>query len=217
LTQLLRGISGVDVLLVDVREVIVDSLLCQLDEARNALSFQDCPMELDELRAVLDQLYHLLDLLEAAPVPMLHVWNEELEQVLAHLVLDNGLAGHLLLLHREPVKNPEAQTERKSKAADLVELVALFFEEVDFPGRNLVLALGHYPRVVINKLGDLHKEGLVLDLNDAFELEDVFQQKVDQVHRRLILDLFVCLIYLAYPCLLRLSRLQVADGLLLVD
>jgi len=32
---------------------------------------------------------------------------------------------------------------------------------------------------LLHELGDVHVEGLVFNLNDAFKLEDVLQQKVD--------------------------------------
>ena len=62
-------------------------------------------MELLELNTVLDDLDDLLDLLEASLVLVLDVGLEELEQVRAHLVVSNGLAGYLLLEHRKDVKD----------------------------------------------------------------------------------------------------------------
>jgi len=57
-------------------------------------------MQLDELSAILNDLHHLFDLLEATTVLLgtKGIWMEELEQVLAHLVVDDGLACYLLLL-----------------------------------------------------------------------------------------------------------------------
>jgi hypothetical protein len=46
------------------------------------------------------------------------------------------------------------------------------------------------------KLGHVHLEGLVFDLNDALELEDALKQKVNQIDRGLVLNFFV-LIYFA--------------------
>ena len=56
-------------------------------------------MQLYELCAVLDNLDHLLDLLEAASVPIFYVWEEKQEEILAHFVVDDGLACYFLFLH----------------------------------------------------------------------------------------------------------------------
>lgn len=88
-------------------------------------------MQLDELSTILNDLDDLLDLLEAAAVLLgaKSIWMEELEEVLAHLVVDDGLARDLLLLDGELVQNSETQAEREPDAIDLVELVALLLKE----------------------------------------------------------------------------------------
>ena len=57
-------------------------------------------MKLLELDAVLNDLDNLLNLLKTRMVLMFNVWDEELEQVRAHLIVSNCLAGNLLLLNR---------------------------------------------------------------------------------------------------------------------
>jgi len=56
-------------------------------------------VELDELSTVLNDLDYLLDLLDAALVCMLDVREEELEEILAHFVINNSFTGDLLLLN----------------------------------------------------------------------------------------------------------------------
>jgi len=68
-------------------------------------------VQLYELCAVLDNLDHLLDLLEAASVPIFYVWEEKQEEILAHFVVDDGLACDLLLLHRQLVEDPQTETQ----------------------------------------------------------------------------------------------------------
>ena len=51
-------------------------------------------MKLDELRAVQDDLHDLLDLFQATLISVLYIREEELEEVLAHLVVDDGLTWH---------------------------------------------------------------------------------------------------------------------------
>lgn len=119
------------VLHIDVGEVVLDGNLGQLDQVGDALSIQDRSVQLDELGTVLNDLDHLLDLLEAAAVLLgaESIRVEELEEVLAHLVVDDGLARYLLLLDGELVQNSETEAEREPDAVDLVEFVAFFFKE----------------------------------------------------------------------------------------
>lgn len=88
-------------------------------------------MQLNELRAILNDLDDLLDLLEATSILLgaEGIGMEELEEVLAHLVVYDGLAGDLLLLDGELVQDAETEAERETDAVDLVELVALLLEE----------------------------------------------------------------------------------------
>lgn len=119
------------VLHIDVGEVVLDGNLGQLDQVGDALSIQDRSVQLDELGTVLNDLDHLLDLLEAAAVLLgaESIRVEELEEVLAHLVVDDGLARYLLLLDGELVQNSETEAEREPDAVDLVEFVAFLFKE----------------------------------------------------------------------------------------
>lgn len=83
---------------VDVFEVIVDGHLSKSYQTGDALAVQNGTMKLDEFCAVVNYLDDLLDLLQATAVAVFDVWNEELEQILTHFVVDNCLAGNLLLL-----------------------------------------------------------------------------------------------------------------------
>jgi len=83
---------------VDVREVGVDGRLGKFYQTGDALAVQNGAMKLDEFCTVVNYLDDLLDLLQAAAVAVFDVWNEELEQILTHFVVDNCLAGNLLLL-----------------------------------------------------------------------------------------------------------------------
>ena len=58
-------------------------------------------MQLDEFGTVFDQFDHLLDLCEATAIAIFNIRNEELEEVLAHFVVNDGLTRHLFLLNRE--------------------------------------------------------------------------------------------------------------------
>lgn len=60
-------------------------------------------MQLNEFSTVLDQFDHLLDLFEATAIAIFNIRDEELEEVLAHFVVDDGLARHFFLLNRELV------------------------------------------------------------------------------------------------------------------
>lgn len=102
---------GALVFVVDVSEVVCNGDFGQLDQGRDALPVEDGAMELDELRAVQDDLHDLLDLLQATLVLVLYVREEELEKVLAHFVVDDGLARYFLLLHRELVQYSQAQAQ----------------------------------------------------------------------------------------------------------
>jgi hypothetical protein len=116
-------------------------------------------MQLDELSAVLDQLENLLDLFESTPIAMLDVRNEELEQVLAHFVFNDGLAGHFLLLDREPIEDSQTEAEREPEAADLVEFIVLLFKEVDLPSRHVVIhSFADDPWFSLTELGNVDEE-----------------------------------------------------------
>jgi hypothetical protein len=56
-------------------------------------------VQLLELNTVKDDFDDLLDLLQTTLILPLDVWDEELEEVRAHLVVSDGLASDLLLLH----------------------------------------------------------------------------------------------------------------------
>jgi len=84
---------------VDLSKIVVDGNFSELDQGRNTLPVEDGAMKLDELCAVKDDLHDLLDLFQATLVSVLHVGEEELEEVLAHLVVDDGLACYFLFLH----------------------------------------------------------------------------------------------------------------------
>ena len=97
--------------MVDLNKIVSNGNLCQLDQGRNTLPVEDGAMKLDELRAVQDDLDDLLDLFQATLISVLYIREEELEQVLAHLVVDDGLARNFLHLHGELVQYSQAQAK----------------------------------------------------------------------------------------------------------
>ena len=97
--------------MVDLSKIVVDGNFSELDQGRNTLPVEDSAMKLDELRAVQDDLHDLLYLFQATLVSVLYVGEEELEEVLAHLVVNDGLACYFLLLHGQLVQNSEAQAK----------------------------------------------------------------------------------------------------------
>lgn len=108
----LSGASDVGwraVLGVDVREVVPDGGLSEAYQARDALALKDSAMQLLELYAVLDDLDDLLDLLQARVVLMFNVGHKELEEVRAHLVVSDGLAGYLFLLNGQDVEDAQGE------------------------------------------------------------------------------------------------------------
>jgi hypothetical protein len=121
-------------------------------------------MQLNELRTILNDLDDLLDLLEAASVLLSAegIGMEELEEVLAHLVVNDGLAGDLLLLDGELVQDAETEAEREADAVDLVELVALLLEEeAGTPIRHLASILDAF-----TFLGNLFVQEARIDLRN---------------------------------------------------
>jgi hypothetical protein len=191
-------------IVVDLRKVGSDDLLRQLDEVGDALSVQDGAMELNELSAVLDHLDDLFDLFEATAIIVFHEGDEKLEQILRHFVFNDGLASYFLLLYGQLVQDSQTQAKRQPYATDFVQLISFIFEEKGAFGRKAVLLGAMTSRdsklflltfdiiitkishmlfgigILIVELRNFYVEGLVLDLNDALELEDVLQQKVDQ-------------------------------------
>lgn len=117
------------VLVIELSEVIVDSFLSQSDETRNALSVEDGTMQLDEIGAILNNLDYLSDLFQAAFVAVLHIWYKEVEQILAHFVVDDCLARDLLLRDSEFVEDSQTEAERESDATDLVQFVVFSLKE----------------------------------------------------------------------------------------
>lgn len=92
-------------IIVDLRKVGGDNLLCQLDEVSNTLSVQNGSMKLNELSAVFDHLDYLFDLFEATAIIVFYERDEELEQILRHFVFNNGLASYFLLLYGQLVQD----------------------------------------------------------------------------------------------------------------
>jgi hypothetical protein len=62
-------------------------------------------VKLDELSTIQNDLYHLFNLFQPTFVSVFYVGEKELEKILTHFVIDDGLASYFLLLHREFVKN----------------------------------------------------------------------------------------------------------------
>lgn len=68
-------------------------------------------MQLDKVGAILDDLNNLSDLFQTAFVAILHIWYKEVEQILAHFVVDDCLASDLFLGDCEFVEDSQTETK----------------------------------------------------------------------------------------------------------